>query len=235
MMRIGPGLVLAVSCSALGGLIGCAGQSAKSGPPGAAGELPPVPLLQPGQEAAFAGSAACAPCHREIFDDHARSTHATTVRGATDAPLIDAFETAQALTDPTAGMTYSLRLSKGKPVFSVRHPAYRTPFEMTPAKEVRAKSKADLYAGVAVMRSATTVDEAAKKITQRIGKPTWTENGQKRIWVVMAGNKCHRLVLTPDGEANVEEASKKEWRGLSALAQQNPCTGEIKRGIASGK
>jgi hypothetical protein len=107
--------------------------------------------------------------------------------------------------------------------------------DMTPAKELRAKSKGDLYAAVALMRSATSVEDAAKKITGRLGKPTWTENGQKHIWVVTAGPKCHRLVLTPDGEANVEDASKTEWRGLSALAQQNPCTGEIKRGIASGK
>ncbi len=107
--------------------------------------------------------------------------------------------------------------------------------EMTPKKELRHKGKGDLYAAVSLMRSASTVEEAAKKISTRLGKPTWTENGQRHIWVVMAGDKCHRLVLSPDGAADVEDASAKEWRSLSALAQMNPCTGEIKRGISSGK
>ena len=49
-------------------------------------------------------------------------------------------------------------------------------------------------------------------------------------------NKKHnfdRLVLEADGPAEIETASKTEWRMLTATARQNPCTGEIKRGIES--
>lgn len=106
--------------------------------------------------------------------------------------------------------------------------------ELTPAREVRGKSRADLDAAMAVMKSESSVDGAAKKLTARLGKPSWTENGSKRVWVASAGgggNQCHRLVLEPDGTAEVETASKTEWRMLTATARMNPCTGEIKRGI----
>jgi predicted nucleotidyltransferase len=107
--------------------------------------------------------------------------------------------------------------------------------EMTPAKERHAHSRRDFDAAVSVVGSASSLDGAAKKLTARLGKPTWTENGQRRIWVAPvsgSSDKCHRLVLDADGSVQVDVASKKEWRGLSALAQQNPCTGEIKRGIS---
>ena len=103
--------------------------------------------------------------------------------------------------------------------------------EMTPARQVRAHSRGELDSAMGVMKSAATVDEAAKKLTARLGKPTWTENGNRRIWVANAGAQCHRLILEADGSAEVETASKTEWRMLSATAKQNPCTGEIKRGI----
>jgi hypothetical protein len=77
----------------------------------------------------------------------------------------------------------------------------------------------------------SSVDGAAKKLTTRLGKPSWTENGSKRVWVATGGAQCHRLVLEPDGTAEVETASKTEWRMITATARMNPCTGEIKRGI----
>jgi hypothetical protein len=109
--------------------------------------------------------------------------------------------------------------------------------EITPAKQVKAKSPRELNAAMNVVKSAGSVDEAAKKLTQKLGKPNWTEapksneNSKKRIWVAQQGNQCHRLVLDPDGSVEVESASKTEWRMLAASARQNPCTGEIKRGI----
>jgi len=103
--------------------------------------------------------------------------------------------------------------------------------EMTPAREVRMKGRGDLDAAMAMLKSESSVDGAAKKLTVRLGKPSWTENGTKRIWVATAGAQCHRLVLSPDGTAEIETASKSEWRSLTATARQNPCTGEIKRGI----
>lgn len=103
--------------------------------------------------------------------------------------------------------------------------------EMTPARQVRAHSRNELDSAMSVMKSAATVDEAAAKLTARLGKPSWTENGNRRIWVANAGAQCHRLILEADGSAEVETASKTEWRMLSATAKQNPCSGEIKRGI----
>jgi hypothetical protein len=103
--------------------------------------------------------------------------------------------------------------------------------EMTPAREVRGKGRGDLDAAMALVQSETSVDGAAKKLTVRLGKPSWTENGKKRVWVAAAGAQCHRLVLEADGTAEIETASKSEWRMLTATARMNPCTGEIKRGI----
>jgi hypothetical protein len=106
---------------------------------------------------------------------------------------------------------------------------------LTPAREVRGKSRGDLDAAMGLLKTETSVDGAAKKLTVRLGKPSWTENGSKRVWVAPAGAQCHRLVLEPDGTAEIETASKGEWRMLTATARMNPCTGEIKRGIEGGK
>lgn len=103
--------------------------------------------------------------------------------------------------------------------------------EATPAKELRGKSRGDLDAALALVKTESSVDGAAKKLTVRLGKPTWTENGSRRIWVAKAGAQCHRLVLEADGTVEVETAPSSEWRMLAATAKQNPCTGEIKRGI----
>lgn len=110
--------------------------------------------------------------------------------------------------------------------------------EITPASQVRAKSPAELNAALAVVKSESSVEGAAQKLMQRLGKPTWTEapkgseNAKRRVWVANTGATCHRLVLEADGTVEVESASKTEWRMLTASARQNPCTGEIKRGIA---
>lgn len=103
--------------------------------------------------------------------------------------------------------------------------------EATPKNQLRAKSRGELDAALRLLDGAASVDEAAKKLTARLGKPTWTENGTRRIWVAAAGAQCHRLVLSPDGTAEVETASKGDLRMLTATAKQDPCTGEIKRGI----
>ncbi len=105
---------------------------------------------------------------------------------------------------------------------------------MTPAKEVRAKSRGELDSAMGVLKNASTPEEAAKKVTARLGKPTWTENGKKRVWIAKDGKSCHRFVLDGDGQADIETALASEWRMLSALAQQNACTGEIKRGSLGG-
>ena len=102
---------------------------------------------------------------------------------------------------------------------------------MTDAKALRAKSRADLDASVALVRTESSVEGAAKKLVARLGKPTWTENGSKHVWVANAGAQCHRLVLDTDGSVEVETVAKGKWHMLAATASQNLCTGEIKRGI----
>ena len=100
----------------------------------------------------------------------------------------------------------------------------------TPAKELRPKSRGDLASAMALLKNESTPEGAVKRVTARLGKPTWIENGKKRVWVAKDGKSCHRFVLDADGQADVETASATDWRMLSALAQQNACTGEIRRG-----
>lgn len=110
--------------------------------------------------------------------------------------------------------------------------------EMTPANQVRGKSPSELNAAVSLVKSAASVDDAAQRLTQRLGKPNWTEapkssvNAKRRIWVATGAAQCHRLVLESDGSVDVESVSKSEWQTMTASARQNPCTGEIKRGIS---
>ncbi len=106
--------------------------------------------------------------------------------------------------------------------------------ELTPKGELRGKGRGDLDAALGLVKTATTVDEASKKLVTRLGKPTWIENGQKRVWVANDGNRCHRLVLEGDGTVSVETAAKTDWTMLGAMAKQNACTGEIQKG-ATGR
>jgi hypothetical protein len=110
--------------------------------------------------------------------------------------------------------------------------------DLTPASQVRPHSPGELNASVGLVASASSVDEAAKKLTQRLGAPSWIESlkgsdAKRRVWIAPAGPmKCQRLVLEPDGTVDVETSSKTEWRMLAASARQNPCSGEIQRGIS---
>ena len=103
--------------------------------------------------------------------------------------------------------------------------------EQTPAKELRPKSRGDLEAAMAIVRSESTVERAVKRVTARLGKPNWTEDGKKRVWIAKDGKGCHRFVLDADGQADIDSAPASEWRMLAATAQQNACTGEIRRGV----
>ncbi|HVJ90501.1 MAG TPA: hypothetical protein VM580_11915 [Labilithrix sp.] len=103
--------------------------------------------------------------------------------------------------------------------------------EMTPAKELRAISRTELLGALSAAQKVDTLEKATKAISRRIGKPTWTENGNRSIWVARDKNQCHRLVLDADGQMEVESVPMSEWRTLSALARQNACTGEIRRGM----
>ena len=101
---------------------------------------------------------------------------------------------------------------------------------VTPAKELRPKSRGDLDAAMGLLKNASTPEGALKKVTARLGKPTWIEGGKKRVWIAKDGRSCHRFVLDADGQADLESATTTEWRMLTANAKQSACTGEIKRG-----
>lgn len=102
--------------------------------------------------------------------------------------------------------------------------------EFSDKKQVRAKSRGELDAALSVMKSAASVDEAVTKLTARLGKVSWTENGSRRVWVANEGARCHRLVLEGDGSVSVETVAKKDAIRLTTTVRQDPCTGEIQRG-----
>lgn len=104
----------------------------------------------------------------------------------------------------------------------------------TPAKELRPLSRVDLDQAMKVLEGAGSPDAAVKKLVARLGKPTWTENDKKRVWIAKEGKACHRFTLENDGQADIETAPTTEWRMLSANAKQNACTGEIKKGDLGG-
>ncbi|MBS2015428.1 MAG: hypothetical protein JST00_21245 [Deltaproteobacteria bacterium] len=104
----------------------------------------------------------------------------------------------------------------------------------TPAKELRPLSRGDLDAALKVLDGAGSHEAALKKLVARLGKPTWTENDKKRVWIAKDGKSCHRFVFDNDGQADIETAPVAEWRMLSAMARQNACTGEIKKGDLGG-
>ena len=109
----------------------------------------------------------------------------------------------------------------------------------TPSAKVRAKTLGDLNAALSMMRATATLEAGVKTLTDRLGPPTWVESpkgadgAKRRVWVAQAGARCHRLVLEPDGAMEIDSAAKTELRMLSASARQNPCTGEITRGLSS--
>ncbi len=101
---------------------------------------------------------------------------------------------------------------------------------LTPAKELRHKSRGDITGAMSVLSRESTSEGAVKKVSARLGKPTWIENGNKYVWVAKEGKTCHRFVLDADGQAETDSVSADEWRSLTAVSKQNVCTGEIKRG-----
>jgi hypothetical protein len=98
---------------------------------------------------------------------------------------------------------------------------------VTPASQLRRKTRTDLERALAAAGHEATVDAAARRLVKRLGKPTWTEDNDKRVWVAVQGNACHRLVLRADGGMDIDGAAKNDWIMLSPVVRQNPCTGEI--------
>jgi hypothetical protein len=113
--------------------------------------------------------------------------------------------------------------------------ATTTKVELTPARLLRTKTVRDLEDGRKLAEAAPTFDEAAQKLGVRLGKPTWVENGKKRVWVVRDNTQCYRLVLDVDGSIETETVPLNETRMLSALSQQNACTGVVTNGVPGMK
>lgn len=113
--------------------------------------------------------------------------------------------------------------------------AATTKIELTPARQLRSKTVRDLEDGRRIAEKAETFDEAVRKLGVRLGKPTWVENGKKHVWVVRDSTHCYRLALDADGSIETETVLPNEWRMLSALSQQNACTGAVKNGIPGMK
>jgi hypothetical protein len=113
--------------------------------------------------------------------------------------------------------------------------ASTTKIELTKARELRRKTRRDLEDGQKLVEKSTTFDEALQKLGTRLGKPNWIESGKKRVWVVTEGTQCYRLSLDADGSTETDTASTTESRMLSALSQQNPCTGAVQNGMPGMK
>jgi hypothetical protein len=113
--------------------------------------------------------------------------------------------------------------------------ATTTKVEITPARQIRTKTARDLMDGRKIAENAPTYEEAAQKLNVRLGKPTWVENDKKRVWVVRDNTQCYRLVLDVDGSVVTETVPLNETRMLSALSQQNACTGVVTNGIPGMK
>jgi hypothetical protein len=99
----------------------------------------------------------------------------------------------------------------------------------TPRAELRRNGLGDLKEALSLATRESAPDAAAAKITRRLGKPTWVENGSKRVWVVGNGRRCQRLVLRGDGAIDLDGALRSEWTMLSTFARQNMCSGEIEK------
>jgi hypothetical protein len=99
----------------------------------------------------------------------------------------------------------------------------------TPPAELRRNHVGDLKEALALATRESEADLAAAKVTKRLGKPTWVENGTKRVWVVGDARQCQRLVLRGDGAIDLDGAERSEWRMLSTFARQNTCSGEVEK------
>ena len=109
--------------------------------------------------------------------------------------------------------------------------AATTKVELTPVRELRRKTIRDLEDGRKIAENAETFEEAVQKLGVRLGKPTWVENGKKHVWVVRDSTHCYRLVLGADGSIETETVVANEMKMVSALSQQNACTGVIVNGV----
>jgi hypothetical protein len=101
----------------------------------------------------------------------------------------------------------------------------------TPARQLRPKTVRDLQDGQELAQKTETSDEALKKLVVRLGKPNWVENGRTNVWVVRDTTHCYRLVLEANGTIETEKVVADEVRMLSALSQQNLCTGVVAKGV----
>jgi len=99
----------------------------------------------------------------------------------------------------------------------------------TPKRELRHNGASDLKEAFAIAMRQAGTEAAATKLTKRLGKPNWVENGQKRVWVVGDAQQCQRLILNGDGSVDLDGAPRSAWTMLSTFARQNICSGQVER------
>jgi hypothetical protein len=68
----------------------------------------------------FAGSAACAGCHRDLVERHARSAHARSLQKSAAPAVTDSLPPPQWLPDPDTGAAYRIGLRDGQPGVEVQ-------------------------------------------------------------------------------------------------------------------
>ncbi len=133
----------------------------------------------------------------------------------------------EASAPPTADATASDPLA----VDAAMQSATTANVQLTNPRELRRNAPRDLMDGRRIAEKAVSFEEAVQKVRTRLGKATWIEGGHKHVWVVKEGAQCYRLLLDSDGSVETDTATLTEWKTLSALSQQNACTGETKNGM----
>jgi hypothetical protein len=136
---------------------------------------------------------------------------AATTTTAASKPASAPQEDPHAILDPLA-LSGSLSLPK---------------IERTPKNQLRANSRGDLDAALAMAEKQKSVEAASSALVKRLGKPTWTEDGKRQVWVAATGDGCYRLVLEPDGSLEIDGAKKDQKMTLAPGTTQDMCTGEI--------
>jgi hypothetical protein len=100
--------------------------------PAARGPTPPVPVVSAAEAERFAGSEACAACHKKEAADHARSLHASTLVPVEKSDAFRHVRFDQPIRDRALGITYTWRMERGRPVCRVYRTRDGASEEMTP-------------------------------------------------------------------------------------------------------
>jgi hypothetical protein len=102
--------------------------------------IPPEPLVPLAATARFAGSDACARCHRGVFESWSQSGHAHTLSPVAGSGVAARFLTRQTIRDEALGATYSCQVRDGIPIFIAVHSPDGA-YQLTPPRFVIGSGK----------------------------------------------------------------------------------------------